>query len=148
ANWAALVAELDDVDTVAVDLAGRGADDDTLRALTLADFESSAAEQIVASGADQVVVVGHSLGGVTLPGLGRRLGDLLAAYVLLSCILPREGECAADSMSPERRATTFPGDGLWHSAGRGVGDDGSTISRQREPEAVFRAPVTYVGVPR
>jgi pimeloyl-ACP methyl ester carboxylesterase len=94
--WAPTVAELErlapGLPVVAVDLPGRGATPGDLRTLTIARCAESVVDQIEHAGLDEVVVVAHSLGGLTAPSVVARLGAArVARLVLISAVIPPEG---------------------------------------------------------
>ena len=75
---------------LAVDLPGRGGRPADLTALSITDFVDSAVADIADAGFDDVVVAGHSLAGLAVPGIVAKLGAtrvremiLLAAFVPL-----------------------------------------------------------------
>ena len=51
-----------------------------------------------------VVLVGHSFGGMVLPAVADRAADRLARRIYVDALLPRAGECAYDLAPPEVRA--------------------------------------------
>jgi pimeloyl-ACP methyl ester carboxylesterase len=51
-----------------------------------------------------VVLVGHSFGGLVLPAVADRAADRLARLIYLDAILLHDGECAYDMFPPEVRA--------------------------------------------
>jgi len=59
---------------LAVDLPGRGSKPADLTAVRIADYIDSVVADIEGAGLGDVVVVGHSLAGVTVPGVVARLG--------------------------------------------------------------------------
>jgi pimeloyl-ACP methyl ester carboxylesterase len=82
--------------SVAVDLPGRSGDPADLDGITAADWARSAAEQIDALGTSRVVLVGHSLGGVTTLNAAKLLGERVAHLVFVSALVPAEGQEPAD----------------------------------------------------
>ncbi len=89
--WERLVPLLDGP-ALAVDLPGRGAHPADLRSTTIADFvDSTVADLDGFHGAERVVLVGHSMAGVSIPTVAARRADRVAHLVFLSCFLPREG---------------------------------------------------------
>jgi pimeloyl-ACP methyl ester carboxylesterase len=50
-----------------------------------------------------VVLVGHSYGGMVITGVADRLAERLAALVYLDALVPQDGQCALDLQPPERR---------------------------------------------
>jgi pimeloyl-ACP methyl ester carboxylesterase len=51
-----------------------------------------------------VVLVGHSYGGVVATGVADRLADRIAAVVYLDAFVPESGQCAFDLVPPAARA--------------------------------------------
>lgn len=101
--WSRLVPHLDGP-ALAVDLPGRGSHPGDLSALTSADFvESAVADLDAFTEAERVVLVGHSMAGITLPGVVARRPDRVARVVFVSCFVPREGSTImADMPAPMR----------------------------------------------
>ena len=56
-----------DLDILAVDLPGRGSSPGDLNTLAIADWVDSVVADIEDAGLDEVVIVGHSMAGVTVP---------------------------------------------------------------------------------
>ncbi|MGH3441944.1 MAG: alpha/beta fold hydrolase [Nitriliruptorales bacterium] len=50
-----------------------------------------------------VVLVGHSYGGMVITGVADRLAERLRALVYLDALVPEDGQCALDLQLPERR---------------------------------------------
>jgi pimeloyl-ACP methyl ester carboxylesterase len=106
--WAPTVHELGrlapELPVLAVDLPGRGATAGDLASLTIAQCVSSVLEQIDRAALDQVVVVGHSLAGLTAPAVVEALGTArVARLVLLAAVIPREGTSSLESIPPPVR---------------------------------------------
>jgi pimeloyl-ACP methyl ester carboxylesterase len=60
----------------------------------------SAIEQIDDAGIDSMVLVGHSLAGVTVPGIASRLGARrVRRIVAVACCVPPQGKTTADTVS-------------------------------------------------
>jgi pimeloyl-ACP methyl ester carboxylesterase len=81
---------------VAVDLPGRGDNPGDLSSLTVADFVASVAAEIVGNDLTDVTLVGHSLAGLTLPGVVEAVSDRLRRVVFVSCSVPPHGVALAD----------------------------------------------------
>jgi pimeloyl-ACP methyl ester carboxylesterase len=62
-----------------------------------------------------VVLVGHSYSGMVLSAVADRAADRLARLVYLDAVLPRDGECMFDSLSPEAR-------GSWEERAQQLGE--------------------------
>ena len=104
--WAPLVPCLDGP-VLVVDLPGRGSNPSQLEALTINDFvESVVADLDNFEAADQVVLVGHSMAGVTIPGVAARRQERIAHLVFLSCFVPKDGSSIALEMPRPLRLIT------------------------------------------
>jgi len=79
-----------------VDLPGRPNRPAILAELTLDDFADSVVADVNAAHLDRVVLVGHSMAGLTMPGVIDRLGERVAGVVLVSCVVPEPGGAAID----------------------------------------------------
>jgi len=86
--WDPLLEHLD-APAVAVDLPGRGSRPADLTALSIGDFADAVVEAI--GDRDDVVLVGHSLAGVTLPQVLGRIPDRIRHAVFVSCSVPEQG---------------------------------------------------------
>lgn len=89
---------------IAVDLPGRNADPADLVSITVDDWVSSLVDEIAATPFGRVVLVGHSLAGIVLPGAAARIPERLAHLVFVSCSIPAEGKAIADTIPPGLRA--------------------------------------------
>jgi pimeloyl-ACP methyl ester carboxylesterase len=101
--------------SAAVELPGRrGTSHDDLVKVTLDDWISSAAAQVVeTTAADRLVLVGHSLGGIVLPGLASCLEARVAHLVFIAGLIPVAGGSAAELISPGDPTALFDEDGLF-----------------------------------
>jgi pimeloyl-ACP methyl ester carboxylesterase len=89
-----------DLDVVAVDLPGRGSSPGDLNTLTIADWVDSVVADIEDAGLDEVVIVGHSMAGVTVPGVVTKLGaSRVREMVLAAACVPHEGAAMVDVVS-------------------------------------------------
>lgn len=79
----AAIAERSDVRTLAIDLPGRGSRPGSLRGLTVAAYVDGVVDQIGEAGLDRVVLVGHSMAGMIVPGVVDALPDGVVAEVVL-----------------------------------------------------------------
>jgi pimeloyl-ACP methyl ester carboxylesterase len=79
-----------------VDLPGRPNRPAALAELTLDDFADSVVADVNAAGLHRVVLVGHSMAGLTVPGVMDRLGERVVGVVLVSCLVPEPGGAAID----------------------------------------------------
>lgn len=95
-----------DGDTLAIDLPpksvrggpGRLESPPELPDLTLGDFADSARRDIDDAGIERFVLVGHSMGGLTISELARREPGRVDHLVYVSCIVPPEGVSAMDAL--------------------------------------------------
>lgn len=85
---------------LAVDLPGRRGKPGDLRTLTIADCVHSVVADIEAAGLQDVVVVGHSMAGLTVPGVAAALGaSRVREMILAAACVPAEGSAMVDVMS-------------------------------------------------
>src|SRR5713101_94803 len=93
-----------DADTRAIDLPGRGAHPAPLANLTTIDFVDAVVDEIVSNDLTDVVLVGHSLAGITLPGVAARIPGRLRRLVFIACTVPADGTSVFDSLPPDVQA--------------------------------------------
>lgn len=86
-----LVAPLLDGPTIAIDLPGRGARPFADRQVTLADCVTTVLEEADAAGFERFVLVGHSLGGLTVTSTAHAAPDRVAHGVYLAALAPPVG---------------------------------------------------------
>lgn len=79
-----------------VDLPGRGSRPADLTQITVADFVDAVEDEIISNDLANVVLVGHSLAGITLPGVAARVPDRLRRLVFVACAVPADGQTVAD----------------------------------------------------
>lgn len=85
---------------LAVDLPGHGTIPGDLATVTIADGVRSAVAQIEAAGFKDVVVVGHSLAGLTVPGVVAKLGPpRVREMIFAACSVPAQGKAIVDTLS-------------------------------------------------
>lgn len=100
-------------DVVAVDLSGHGARRDVkpLEAITLDDYVEDVVREIESRDLRDVVLVGHSLAGISVSPAAARLEARLRRVVYLSTANPAEGRSVEDLMkhplSPLSRGADF-----------------------------------------
>lgn len=114
--WDLTVAELarqaPELRVLAIDLPGRGSRPADLANVTIADWVKSAIADIDDAGLGDVVVVGHSMGGLTVPGIVAKLGAArVREMILLAAFVPPQGSSVVESL----RGPLVP---LARSAGR------------------------------
>lgn len=103
ACWSRLLPHLE-AKALAIDLPGRGARPAPLRTLCVDDWVDAIVEDVASLGSEPVVLVGHSLAGLSLPRVADRVPERLAHLVFLSCTVPPEGRSSIDLLEPEIQA--------------------------------------------
>ena len=83
---------------VAVDLPGRGTRPADLATVTVADFAAAVVGEIESRDLNEVVLVGHSLAGITLPTVVGHVPERLAAVVFVSCCVPPDGRSTLEHL--------------------------------------------------
>jgi pimeloyl-ACP methyl ester carboxylesterase len=100
---------------LAVDLPGRGSRPADLAGVRRRDCVDAVVEEIMAKDLHDVILVGHSMAGITLPGVAEHVPQRLARIVFVSCVVPADGGCAVDTFDPgiqemmRRSRTVAPG---------------------------------------
>ena len=85
---------------LAVDLPGHGEEPGELATATVADWVDCVVSRIDAEGLDEVVVVGHSLAGLTVPGVVTKLGSKrVREMILIAASVPPQGVAIVDTLS-------------------------------------------------
>ncbi|VVD33620.1 Pimeloyl-ACP methyl ester carboxylesterase [Paraburkholderia dioscoreae] len=84
---------------LAVDLPGHGNEPGDLATLTIAQCVESVTSQILSTRPSRVMLVGHSMAGITLPGVAARLGSaLVQRVVFIACCIPPDGKTVLDTL--------------------------------------------------
>jgi pimeloyl-ACP methyl ester carboxylesterase len=89
---------------IAVDLPGRGRHPAPLGSVTFADCAKTVADDVNAAGFDEIVLVGHSLAGCSMPSVIAVLGNRVRHAVFVGCTVPEDGTSAFDTLDPEVQA--------------------------------------------
>ncbi len=84
-----------DYPSIAIDLPGRERDA-SITKITTSDFVGAAVRAVEESGWQEVVVVAHSLGGVTACGLAHALPEKVRHLIFVASILPEVGRSLLD----------------------------------------------------
>jgi pimeloyl-ACP methyl ester carboxylesterase len=85
---------------LAVDLPGRRGKPGSFATLAIADWIRAVVADIDAAGLDEVVIVGHSMAGLTVPGVVGALGaGRVREMILAAACVPPEGAAMVDVMS-------------------------------------------------
>lgn len=105
ACWRPTVAAMERIDpgvvTLSVDLPGRGDEPGDLATLTIEQCVASVVRQITDAGIGRVVLVGHSMAGITLPGVAAVLGpERVAHMVYVACCVPPQGATVMSTLKP------------------------------------------------
>jgi pimeloyl-ACP methyl ester carboxylesterase len=88
-----------DLTMLAVDLPGRRGKPGDLGTLSIADWVDSVIRDIDDAGLNDVVIVGHSMAGLTVPGVVNRLGaSRVRELILATAFVPPEGTSMADTL--------------------------------------------------
>jgi pimeloyl-ACP methyl ester carboxylesterase len=84
---------------LALDMPGRRDKPGDLRETTIADLIDSLVADIESSGSQDIVIVGHSIGGMTLPGVATKLGAAgIREMIFAAAFLPPEGTSIVDGL--------------------------------------------------
>lgn len=90
-----LVIPLLNGETLAVDLPGRRSKPADINAVCIKNWVDSVIEDIKERDLHNIVMVGHSLAGVTMPGVAAAMPERFRHIVYSSCSVPSEGNKAA-----------------------------------------------------
>ena len=89
-----------DLGVLAVDLPGRRGKPGDLRTLTVGECVDSVVADIEDAGFDDVVIVAHSMGGLTVPGVVTKLGgQRVREMILATAFVPPEGNAVVDTLT-------------------------------------------------
>jgi pimeloyl-ACP methyl ester carboxylesterase len=96
---AELAAQAPELRVLAVDLPGRASRPADLTTVTIADFVDSVVADVEDAGFGEVVVVGHSLAGLIVPGIVAKLGAArVREMILLAAFVPPQGFSVVDAL--------------------------------------------------
>ncbi len=90
-------------EVLAVDLPGRGRRPGDLDKLETDDWAAAVVEDIESAGLERVLLVGHSLAGITMPRVAERIPDRIAHMIFVSCCIPDEGTTVMQALTPGMR---------------------------------------------
>jgi pimeloyl-ACP methyl ester carboxylesterase len=101
--WDLVIAELrcrePGLRALAVDLPGHGNKPGDLATVTIAEWVDSVVADIAAAGLGDIVIVGHSMAGVTVPGVVAKLGSSrVREMILATAFVPPQGSAIADTL--------------------------------------------------
>ena len=91
---------------VAIDLPGAGDDPADPGTVTFADYVARVIESARGLGRP-AVLVGHSMGGMSITQAAEEAPELFRAVVYLTAMLPRDGDTAGGLLAPDERAPDF-----------------------------------------
>jgi pimeloyl-ACP methyl ester carboxylesterase len=89
---------------LAVDLPGRGVHPAPMESVTFEECAISVRDDIDAAGLEEIVLVGHSLAGCSMPAIIGLLGERVRHAVFVACTVPEDGHSAYDTLDPEIQA--------------------------------------------
>jgi pimeloyl-ACP methyl ester carboxylesterase len=85
--------------TLAVDLPGHGAKPGNLATVTIGEWVDSVVADIEDAGLGDIVIVGHSMAGVTVPGVVTKLGSArVREMILATAFVPPQGGAIVDTL--------------------------------------------------
>jgi pimeloyl-ACP methyl ester carboxylesterase len=101
-SWELTVEEIHqlapELTVLTLDMPGRRNKPGDLREMTIADYVDSLVGDIEGAGLEDIVIVGHSIGGMTLPGMATKLGAArVREMIFAAAFLPPEGTSIVDS---------------------------------------------------
>lgn len=85
--------------TLAVDLPGRGSTPGDLSTATIGEWVDSVVADVEREGLGDIVIVGHSMAGVTVPGVVTKLGSArVREMILAAAFVPPQGHAIVDTL--------------------------------------------------
>jgi pimeloyl-ACP methyl ester carboxylesterase len=94
-----LASQAPELRVLAVDLPGRASRPADLTTVTIGDFVDSVVADVEDAGLTEVVVVGHSLAGLIVPGIVARLGsERVREMIMLAAFVPPQGLSVVDAL--------------------------------------------------
>lgn len=104
--WAAVVAELEKLGgrAYAVDLPGHGQNYCDRSKVTLASYVDSVAKFIEERDLRDLIIAGHSLGGLTISGVTAKIPGRIKRTVFVTAIVPLDGARVLDPANPQQKA--------------------------------------------
>lgn len=84
---------------LAIDMPGRRGKAGNLTTATISEWVDSVVSDIDDAGLDEIVIVGHSMGGLTVPGIVTKLGSQrVREMVLAAAFIPPQGTAFVDTI--------------------------------------------------
>jgi pimeloyl-ACP methyl ester carboxylesterase len=101
--WDLVVAELNrqapELRVLAVDLPGRGSKPADLATVSISNWVDSVVADVEDAGLGDVVVVGHSMGGLTVPGVVAKLGaERVREMIMLAAFIGPQGSSVVEAL--------------------------------------------------
>lgn len=90
--------------SIAVDIPGRRNRHADIAAITIEAAAASIADDVLAATEANVVLVGHSVGGILLPSVTARLGSRVEHLVFVAGLCARDGSMVVESVRPSHAA--------------------------------------------
>jgi pimeloyl-ACP methyl ester carboxylesterase len=90
---------------LAIDLPGRPGNPGPkpLSELGIGDFVDSVVHDVVHAGLERLVLVGHSMAGLSVPSIAERLAGRVEAMILVGAVVPGPGKAMVDDAAPAMR---------------------------------------------
>ena len=128
--WAAVINQLEKLGdrAYAVDLPGHGMNRADRAKVTLQSYVDSVAEFIERHDLKNVVLAGHSLGGLTIPGVAAKIPSRIKRVVWVTALVALDGQPIVDPATSPLAAAADYGAGAIDSDR----DDGERISRRAQ----------------
>jgi len=89
--------------SLAVNLPGRADRPADINRVTISDWVESVVADIRAAAFDEVILVGNSLAGITIPGVAAGLPETIRHIVFSSCTVPAHGQKTWEVLRPDIR---------------------------------------------
>jgi len=104
---------------IAPDLPGRRHRPADLGRITRHDWIDAVAGDVLGTGAERVVLVGHSSGGYVIPGVAARVPERVAHLVFVAATVPADGRRPVDFLKPKLTRIALDGEQAMRDAARG-----------------------------
>ncbi len=152
--------------TVAVDLPGRGERPSDGAPITIDRCAAAVLEDADAAGFDRFVLVGHSMGGLTIPRVALRAPERVAHLVFVGALAPPVGQNVSQALGvdvapdqpdeamlpplPDELCRALFGNDMtdeqWAIAGQGIVAEAAYLFRDPVTAYPTGVPTTYVGM--
>ncbi len=102
--WKLVIDEIHSADphleVLAVDLPGHGSEPGDLKTLTIDGCVESVYAQIIKMKPDRLIIIGHSMAGIVIPGLTEKFGaGMVERIIFISCCIPSEGKSMTELLT-------------------------------------------------